>query len=45
MIHQMKQFLNCLKNFERWSKHREMQKFIDILEEWDDAVSESREIA
>ena len=34
-----------LKNFERWSKHREMEKYINILEEWDDVVSESRSIA
>lgn len=42
---QIKQSLNGLKFFERWSKHRDMSKFIDILEEWDDAVSESREVA
>lgn len=39
IISQIKQSLNCLKFFERWSKHRDMEKYINILEEWDDVVS------
>lgn len=41
----IKQSLNCLKCFGRWAKHRDMEKYIRILEEWDDTVSENREIA
>ena len=37
----IKESMASLKYFERWSKHREMQKYINILEEWDDIVSES----
>jgi hypothetical protein len=41
----LKEALNALKYFERWSKHREMEKYMNILEEWDDVVSDSRELA
>ncbi len=37
----IKESMASLKYFERWSKHREMQKYINILEEWDDIVSEN----
>ena len=37
--------LNSLKHFKRWSKHIDMQKYINVLEEWDDVVSETWEIA
>jgi hypothetical protein len=35
----LREGLSSLKCFERWSKHREMQKYVSILEEWDDLVS------
>lgn len=37
--------LGSLKCFEKWARHREMQKYVSILEEWDDLVSENWEIS
>ena len=25
--------------FEKWSKHKEMKKYVSVLEEWDDLVA------
>jgi hypothetical protein len=41
----LREGLTSLRCFERWSKHREMQKYVSILEEWDDLVSEHWEIS
>ena len=32
--------MNSLQVFERWSKHEELTPFANVLEEWDDMVSE-----
>lgn len=37
--------LNSLRHFKRWSKHSDMQKFVNVLEEWDDVVSETWEVS
>lgn len=37
--------LNSLKHFKRWSKHEDMEKYVHVLEEWDDIVCESWEVA
>jgi hypothetical protein len=29
-----------LQCFERWSKHPDMKIYVDVLEEWDDKVSD-----
>lgn len=30
--------MDCLKNFERWSRHAELEPYVNILESWDDKV-------
>ena len=30
--------MECLKNFERWSRHQELTPYVNILESWDDKV-------
>jgi len=30
--------LECLKIFERWSRHPDLHKYLKILESWDDKV-------
>lgn len=42
IIVKIKESLECLKLFERWSKHRDIEVYINIMEEWDDVVSDSR---
>lgn len=32
--------LSTLQSFERWSRHEDIGKFIDVLEEWDDKVAQ-----
>jgi len=32
-----------LQKFERWSHHADMNKYINVLEEWDEMVFEKRE--
>jgi dynein heavy chain len=32
--------LNCLINFERWSRHDAMTPYVNVLEEWDDLVGD-----
>lgn len=32
--------LEALKNFERWSKHEDMEEYVNVLEEWDDLVGQ-----
>lgn len=32
--------LEALKNFERWSRHEDMEEYVNVLEEWDDMVGE-----
>ena len=32
--------LEALSNFERWSKHEDMSIYTDVLEEWDDKISD-----
>jgi hypothetical protein len=41
----LREGLGALKCFERWARHREMQKYVSILEEWDDLVSDNWEIS
>ena len=38
-----KQGMECLKVFERWSKHIELQNYANVLETWDDKVCEQWE--
>jgi hypothetical protein len=33
--------LECLKNFERWSKHDDLTPYANALEEWDDMVGDN----
>ncbi len=37
--------LECLQSFERWSRHDDMTKYINVLEEWDDKVAPDTELA
>lgn len=30
--------LECLKHFERWSRHEDLLKYVKVLESWDDKV-------
>lgn len=32
--------LECLKNYERWSRHEELKIYVNVLESWDDKVCE-----
>lgn len=32
--------LECLKNFERWAKHERLSVYVNVLESWDDKVTE-----
>ncbi len=41
----IRQGLASLKCFDKWARHREMQKYVSILEEWDDLVSDNWEIS
>ena len=36
--------LNCIKSFERWSRHHDMTPYVSVLEEWDDRVGDDFEI-
>ena len=31
--------LECLKHFERWSRHEDLLKYVKVLESWDDKVN------
>jgi hypothetical protein len=33
--------LECIKNFERWSKHDDLTPYANALEEWDDMVGDN----
>ena len=35
--------MDCLKNFERWSRHEELVKYVKVLESWDDKVCDEWE--
>lgn len=35
--------LECLKNFERWSRHDDLKIYVNVLESWDDKVCEDWE--
>jgi dynein heavy chain len=37
--------LSALQSFERWSRHQDISKYIDVLEEWDDKVAQDTEEA
>lgn len=43
--HSIIEGLSSLKHFKRWSKHEDMEKYVNVLEEWDDIVCESWEVA
>jgi len=30
--------LECLKHFERWSRHEDLLPYVNVLESWDDKV-------
>ena len=32
--------MECLKSFERWSRHQDLVKYVKVLESWDDKVCE-----
>ena len=40
IINALNDGLEVLQCFERWSKHPEMKLYIDVLEEWDDKISD-----
>jgi dynein heavy chain, axonemal len=31
---------NSIQAFERWSRHEDMRKYVNVLEEWDDIVGD-----
>lgn len=35
--------LSALQSFERWSRHADIAKYINVLEEWDDKVADDTE--
>jgi len=36
--------MNSLQNFERWSKHDDLTKYANVLEEWDNMVGDNWDI-
>ncbi len=32
--------LECIQEFDRWSKHNDLTPYFDALEEWDDIVGD-----
>ena len=36
--------MNCIRCFERWSRHDEMTTYVSVLEEWDDMVGDTWEV-
>ena len=41
LIRTFSQGLQKIMSFERWSKHRDLTPYADVLEEWDDIVGDS----
>ena len=40
IIYALNEGLEVMQCFERWSKHPDMKLYIDVLEEWDDKISD-----